>query len=138
MMKILCEYCACDCFKVIARCCDRLVLSDRLQFEDILAAIKCELEYSDKRVYKGSGSRSPVRGRLGLPSRKRMPRDFADNWTSDDNYTRTTGNPCNAGEALRVIVMMAEQLVRWDGLTLPSILAIIESDLNRHYVEYDV
>lgn len=124
-MRVAYEYCACDCFKVMARCCDRLILEDRLQFEDILAAVKKDMEAPDRVHPVGE-------------SRPDMPSDWAANWTSDDNYTRTKGNPRNAGEALRVITLMAAQLMQWDGMSEDNVLAVLESDLHRHYVEFDV
>lgn len=119
------EYCSCDSLKQILLACGRLILVDRWQTEDILAVIKYDL--------------SSTKSLASPRARPKAPKGYWGRWTSDDSYTRN-GPPKmgSVGEALDVILHQCLQLRKYDGLNDGRILAIIESDIRRHFVEVDV
>jgi len=120
--KVQQEHCACDNYKVILLMCEQLMLIDRMQKEDVLAIIRHDLE---------TGPAVP------LPLyRPEAPAGWWDDWTSDDFYTRTkTQIEYFAGDSFKVIYLMCMQLRHYDRLSDRHILAIIQEDMERHFVE---
>lgn len=119
------EPCACDCFKVILEMVHQLSEIDRFQNEDIYALIKSSLTTSD---FKQS-----------LLIRPTAPKDYWEEWTSDNDYTFT---PIQieycAKDSISVIMWMCKQLMEYDGLSKEEILAVIWSDIERHIVWEDL
>jgi len=71
--------------------------------------------------------------------RPKASKEFWDNWTSDDFYTRSDIKMEHCpSDCFKVILLMCEQLMMVDRLQKEDILAVIKSDLDRHYDEEDV
>ncbi len=116
------EYCACDSLKVILRMCEYLMLTARLQKQDILAVVRHDI----------------TRLRITPKRRPKAPSAWWRDWTSDDYYTRDPGlPPANAGAAFDAILEHCTQLMCCDGLSAGRTLALIESDIDRHFAETD-
>lgn len=98
---------------------------DRIQKEDIVAIIRRELEAPRD---------------VELPTyRPEAPQAWWDDWTSDDFYTRTeTKVEYFAADCFKIIHFMMLQLRHFDKLSNEHILAVIEEDIDRHFIEEDV
>lgn len=123
--KVAIEHCACDNYKVILLMCEQLMFLDRIQKEDILAIIRRELEAPRD---------------VELPTyRPEAPQAWWDAWTSDDFYTQSeTKVEYFAADCFKIIHLMILQLRHFDKLANEHILAVIEEDIDRHFVEEDV
>jgi hypothetical protein len=119
------EYCTCDNYKVILLMCEQLMFIDRLQKEDILAIVRQDLK------------RRPANHMA--TNRPSAPSAWWANWSSDDFYTQTEARvEYFAEDCFKVIFLMCLQLRHYDRLSNKHILAVIEEDINRHFVEEDI
>lgn len=77
---------------------------------------------------------------MALPKhRPKAPKKFDQEWTSDDNHTRSKVEVEHyACDCFKVILSMCEQLMHFERLQKEDILAVIKSDIERHFVEEDV
>ncbi len=73
-----------------------------------------------------------------MTRRPQAPKGFFESWTSDDEYTRTkVATEYCACDCLKVILLMAEQLMTIERLQKADVLAMIKSDLDIHFDEED-
>ena len=75
-----------------------------------------------------------------LPARRpKAPAKFLREWTSDDFYTRSKISvEYTACDCFKVILLMVEQLMTIERLQPEDIVAIIRSDIDRHFIEEDI
>lgn len=75
-----------------------------------------------------------------IPNRRPMaPKKFVDGWTSDDFHTRSKIEiEYYACDCFKIILLMTEQLMMIERLQKEDILAVIERDMDRHFIEEDV
>lgn len=72
-------------------------------------------------------------------TRPKAPKSFMDNWTSDDFYTRSDIKiEYCACDCLKIILLMAEQLMGIEKLQKEDVIALIKNDIERHFVEEDM
>lgn len=78
--------------------------------------------------------------RYKLPNRRPIPsKKFVNEWTSDDFYTKSDIKVEHyACDNFKIILLMVEQLMEFEKLQKEDILAIIEKDIDRHFIEIDV
>lgn len=76
----------------------------------------------------------------GYPERRPLaPKKFRDNYTSDNHHTRTKIEiEYYSGDCFKVILEMCHQLIEIDKFQKEDILAVIESDIDRHHEWIDV
>lgn len=123
--EIAIEYCTCDNYKVILLMCEQLMFLDRMQKQDIIAIVRQDLKTA-------CGVEFPV-------YRPEAPDSWWDAWTSDDFYTQTSTQLEHfAADSFKVIRLMCLQIRHFDRLTDDAILAVIEEDIDRHFLEEDV
>lgn len=75
-----------------------------------------------------------------LPDRRpKAPKEFIEKWTSDDFYTRSQIEvEYTACDCLKVILLMVEQLMFIEKFQKEDVLALIKSDIERHFIEEDI
>lgn len=75
-----------------------------------------------------------------LPKRRPSPsKKFEENWTSDDFHTKSKIEVEHyACDNFKIILLMVEQLMVYEKLQKEDILAVIERDIDRHFIEIDV
>lgn len=74
-----------------------------------------------------------------LPTQRPRPtKEFLENYTSDDHYTRSRVEvEHSAGDCMKVVLLMVEQLMCIDNFQKNEIMALIESNIDRHFPEED-
>ena len=83
--------------------------------------------YKTKRAYKKLPKQRPL-----------APDDFDDKYTSDDFYTRSKIDiEYYSGDCMKIINLMVEQMMVIDKFQKNEILALIESNIDRHFPEED-